>query len=302
MQYLQFDNLNKKVSKIALGTTYFGANIGEKLAFELLDTYFEAGGTTIDTARLYTDGVSESIVGKWLKLNKVENEAVVIAKGLHNDKNDQSRFTQENFLTDINKSQDSLGLNSFDFWLFHRDDLSLSVHQIIDFAASLVTKGVIKNLGCSNWETKRVESVKEKLKANEIQFSLAKTTPVALEDEALVCMTKESKLWYKKNNFPVFAFSSQAKGFFSKGLDKLSIKGKKRFLNDYNIKLFDRVNNLAKEKSLNATAIAIAYITSQSFPTVALIGPSSVEQLKETLAAANVVLDKNDLDYLDGVS
>ena len=301
MQYLQFDNLNKKVSKIALGTTYFGANIDEKLAFELLDTYFEAGGTTIDTARLYTDGLSESIVGKWLKLNKVEDEAVVIAKALHNDENNQSRFTQENFLSDIKKSQDSLGLNSFDFWLFHRDDLSLPVHQIIDFASSLVTDGTIKNLGCSNWTTQRIELVKEKLKANEIQFSLAKTTPVALEDETLVCMTKESKLWYAKNNFPVFAFSSQAKGFFSKGIENLSAKSKKRFLNDHNIKLFDRVNNLAKQKALSATAIAIAYVTSQSFPTVALIGPSSVEQLKETLSEANLILDKDDLDYLDGV-
>lgn len=301
MQYRQFDNLNKKLSKIALGTTYFGANISEKLAFDLLDTYFELGGTTIDTARLYTDGLSEEIVGKWLKLNKVENEAVVIVKGLHNDKNNQSRFTQENLSIDIKRSQDSLGLNSFDFWLFHRDDLSLDVKQIIKWASPFYARGVIKNLGCSNWSTQRIEPVKEKLKASEIQFSLAKTTPVALEDDSLVCMDVESKLWYEKNNFPVFAFSSQAKGFFSKDLNNLSPKSKKRFLNDYNIKLFDRVKILAKQKALNPTAIAIAYITSQSFPTVALIGPSSVEQLKETLAAANLVLDKDDLNYLDGV-
>ena len=53
------------VSKIALGTMYFGSETLEKHAFDILDAYVEAGGNLVDTADVYVGGVAEQIIGRW---------------------------------------------------------------------------------------------------------------------------------------------------------------------------------------------------------------------------------------------
>ena len=68
---MRFSNaFSKTSSKILLGTAYFGDTIPESEAFQIMDKYAECGGTHIDTARLYAGGMSEVIVGKWLKLRR----------------------------------------------------------------------------------------------------------------------------------------------------------------------------------------------------------------------------------------
>ena len=70
MQYLHTTTTQKPISKIALGTTYFGSGIDEQSAFSMLDLFASQGGTTIDTARVYgqlTSGgpsSSELVIGR----------------------------------------------------------------------------------------------------------------------------------------------------------------------------------------------------------------------------------------------
>src|SRR5438270_6640813 len=66
---MEFCNLGRtglKVSELCMGTMTFGWTATEEQAFEILDTYVESGGNFLDTANVYTHGVSEEIIGRWL--------------------------------------------------------------------------------------------------------------------------------------------------------------------------------------------------------------------------------------------
>lgn len=68
MLHRKLGNTGIAVTKIALGTMYFGSETPEKDAFEILDTYVEAGGNLIDTADVYVGGVAEEIIGRYVSI------------------------------------------------------------------------------------------------------------------------------------------------------------------------------------------------------------------------------------------
>ncbi len=66
MRYRLLGQSGCAVSELCLGTMTFGAETDEAGSHEQLDTFVEAGGTLIDTADVYSAGVSEEIIGRWL--------------------------------------------------------------------------------------------------------------------------------------------------------------------------------------------------------------------------------------------
>ncbi|HEX8497357.1 MAG TPA: aldo/keto reductase, partial [Actinomycetales bacterium] len=80
MEYRLLGRSGCVVSTLALGTMTFGAETDEDGAFAQLDRFAEAGGTLVDTADVYTAGVSEQIVGRWLAARPADVvDAVVLA-------------------------------------------------------------------------------------------------------------------------------------------------------------------------------------------------------------------------------
>ncbi|HEY9472863.1 MAG TPA: aldo/keto reductase, partial [Mycobacteriales bacterium] len=68
-----------EVSRIALGTMTFGAETDEDSARLILDEFMTAGGRLIDTADVYSDGISEEWIGRWLRADPSRRERVVLA-------------------------------------------------------------------------------------------------------------------------------------------------------------------------------------------------------------------------------
>ena len=67
MQYRFLGKTGLRVSEVCLGAMYFGKETSEKDSHRLMDYYVDAGGNSIDTADVYGMGVSEEVVGRWLK-------------------------------------------------------------------------------------------------------------------------------------------------------------------------------------------------------------------------------------------
>jgi len=310
MRYISIEGNSKKFSTIALGSTYFGTKIEEKTCFALLDEFANQGGTTIDTALVYGQedsnsiGKSEKVIGQWLRSNNMYKEMAIITKGCHpNIISGESRISYENMVGDLNRSFDTLNAPTIDLWFYHRDNTDKSIHVFIDILSQIESQFPITTFGASNWSTHRIEeshlySYQNQLpviKSSEIHYSLATTDGVKMEDESLVFMDDESLIWYEEHQFPVFAFSSQAKGFFSKatqmgGIDLLNNKITSRYVSKENLATLKKVEEMSKELGVSVTALVIAYITSAPFPAVAIIGPSNVDQLKDSLSASDVSL------------
>ncbi len=318
MQYLHTTTTQKPISKIALGTTYFGSGIDEQSAFSMLDLFASQGGTTIDTARVYgqlTSGgpsSSELVIGRWLQQNGMHKKMVVVTKGLFPSEQGYSRFSQANLSDDIKRSQDELQTDSFDVWFLHRDDLQMPVGKIMEMLHPFVESQTIRTLGASNWTTRRIQEANTYAREHrlapfsisELQWSLATTTAEKMGDPTLGCMDEESLRWYSKHQMPVFAFSSQAKGFFSKFIDdgeaNLNQKIRSRFLTAENRERAERVRALSQQLLVSPAAITLGFLMHQEVDTVAIVGCSTVEQLKDSLSAKDLVLDRDHLNLLLG--
>jgi aryl-alcohol dehydrogenase-like predicted oxidoreductase len=84
MRYGTLPDVNGQVSRLVMGSMVF-SNDNLERTFQLLDRFVEAGGTAIDTARVYSKGTSEEAFGAWLKARNARDQVVIIGKGAHHD-------------------------------------------------------------------------------------------------------------------------------------------------------------------------------------------------------------------------
>ncbi len=317
MKYITIEGIEKTFSTIALGTTYFGTDIEKSLAFRMLNAFAEAGGTTIDTARVYGQeaagerSLSEEVIGQWLDAHGIRKKMTVVTKGAHPHLEEmRSRISREDMLKDIEMTLKALSLDALDIWMLHRDDLTLETEQIGQMLEWVKERVPVHTFGLSNWSHHRYEkalaSWSTPPSASEIQYSLAPTTPERYNDETLVCMDQEEFSYYRKYQTPVFAFSSQAKGFFSKGIEggieKLTPKIRSRFLSETNLKTLEKMRVLCTSTGYSPAALSLAALLHSPFPVVTIIGCSSLSQLTDSLKGSDVPLtDEMQRELLGGV-
>ena len=302
------DIFYKKSSRILLGTAYFGDGISEKDSFDIMDAYVSMGGTHIDTARLYADGISEVIVGKWVRERKAFDIQISTKGGFPKAETpDVGRLSDMEIREDLDKSLKATGFECIDFYWLHQDDEKRGVGEIMETLNALVKEGKIKAFGVSNWTKERVGEALSYTEAHglkSISASQIRFNPAVMNEEGkishLVGMDKENFTFYKEKNMPVAAYSSQAKGFFSKmaevGEGALSDKAKKRYLNKENLETLDVLKELSEKYNLSiASAICAAFCSIESPIVFPVIGGSRVSQIIDSMKGADVNFEKEEI-------
>jgi aryl-alcohol dehydrogenase-like predicted oxidoreductase len=154
MEYRKLGSSGAIVTAYALGTMTFGAESDEATSFELMDDYAAAGGNFIDTADVYSAGLSEEIVGRWLKSRTAEAAQMVVAT--------KGRFPMGNGPNDIGLSRrhlgraldDSLrrlGVEQIDLYQMHAFDALTPLEETLRFLDDSVRNGKIAYYGFSNF-------------------------------------------------------------------------------------------------------------------------------------------------------
>ena len=300
------DSFGEKASKMFLGTAYFGDAITEEDAFSIMDKFREMGGTHIDTARLYTKGKSEEIVGKWLRERNASEMHVFTKGGYYEpDAGEASRVTEKDIVSDLEESLKALNTDCIEFYWLHRDDRVIEPSVVAELMNRFVKEGKIKKFGASNWQYDRIKAVNDyAAKHNLMGFSASQIrfNPAYCLGErgGLVGMDKDEFSFYKSAGLPVVAYSSQAKGFFSKvaeqGVEALSEKAKKRYLCTENLEKTEFMKELAVKYNCSVGAIVCSAMCSINIPdTFPVIGGSRVSQIEDSMSGADIVLSDEEL-------
>ena len=289
MNYLNFEGM--KLSQIVLGTDGYSERIEKTTAFKIMECYTENGGNVIDTARMYCDGMSEKCLGEFIK--GIRNSLYISTKCSHPPLSDmsQNRLSETEIESDIDASLKTIGIDYIDIIWLHRDDESVPIEPIIDSMNKMVKKGKIRYFGASNWTYDRISEANAYAKStNQQGFSASQplynmAVRSKVWDDTLVCIEGEEKKKYDSSHFPVFAFSSQAKGFFEKyATNSLSPKAIDRYLNENTLQIYKKICERAKKENSTISATALKMLIEQSkFDVFPIIGPSNVNQLKSTL-------------------
>ena len=155
MRYRSLGNSGTAVSELCLGTMTFGNETDEAGAHEQLDRYVEAGGNLVDTADVYTHGVSEEIIGRWLadRPSDITDRVVLATKGRfpfeagpNNGGSSARHLTRA-----IDASLERLGLDSVDLYQVHAWDPRTPLEETLRTLDGFVRSGRTRYYGFSNY-------------------------------------------------------------------------------------------------------------------------------------------------------
>jgi predicted dehydrogenase/aryl-alcohol dehydrogenase-like predicted oxidoreductase len=273
-------------------------------AAAMWDDWFDRGGNAFDTAYQYLDGVPEKLLGQWMASRKVRSEAVVVCKGAHTP-----CCTPEWLTSQLLESLDRLQTDHADIYILHRDNPDVPVGEFVDAIDLHFRAGRIRVAGVSNWTVRRFEEANDYARREgrhgfallNNQFSLARMVAppwpgcVSAGDPA-------THAWLCAGKIPLFAWSSQARGFFTEraGPEKRTDAELVRcWYSEDNFERRARTLHLAKELGVLPINVALAYVLSQPFPTWALVGPRAISETVSTLGGANLRLTQEQLEWLN---
>jgi len=292
MESLRLEPLELPLSRLALGTLGFSLRTRDR-DYALFDAWLEAGGTVIDTAHVYEDGDAERVLGRWLADRPGARERIVlVTKGAHPD-GDRRRVTPDDIAADLRDSMERLG-GPVDLYLLHRDDPDVEVGEIVDALDAHRRAGEIRAFGVSNWTLPRIEEANA-YAAKRGVAGIACNSPhlsLAVQNEppwagCLSATGAESRAWHERTGMPLLAWSAQAGGWFAGAASPV-------YDNAAN-----RERRARAEQLGDANAVALAWVLAQPFPTIAIIGPHSLEHLHASLEAVAVALSADEIRWLN---
>ena len=173
MKKIQIGKSSIKSSILGLGAINFGTKVKEENAFKIIDTYVLNGGNLIDTSNNYAiwnggDGSeSEKTIGQWIKKNSKKNDLFISTKlgalpknNKNRDFSDMQGLSRSVIIDSVNKSLENLHIDCIDLLYLHVDDFNTPQEETLGTLNELINKGLIKEIGCSNFRTWRIESAR----------------------------------------------------------------------------------------------------------------------------------------------
>jgi aryl-alcohol dehydrogenase-like predicted oxidoreductase len=318
MEYRKLGPSGTIVTAYALGTMTFGAEANEAQSFQLMDDYVAAGGNFIDTADVYSAGVSEQIIGRWLKAHKSEAEKLVIAtKGrfpMGSGPNDHG-LSRRHLGRALDDSLFRLGIEQVDLYQMHGFDALTPLEETMRFLDDSVRNGKIAYYGFSNflgWQlTKAVWIAKMNgyaapvtlqpqynLLARDIEHEIV---PACVDaGMGLLPWSPLAGGWlsgkYQRDVSPTGATRLGENP--NRGMEAFG----PRNAQERTWKMIEAVSQIAKERGVSRAQVALAWLAAQPAVTSVLLGARKRDQLADNLAAAQLTLRGEELLTLNEVS
>ena len=299
MRYGALPGLDKPVSRLVMGVDNQRDLVHASVMF---DDFVERGGTTFDTAYIYRGGESERLLGRWIANRGVRDDVVVIGKGAHTPHCDPESIPRQ-----LAESLDRLGTDHVDLYLMHRDNEEVPVGEFVDVLDELWRAGRMTAFGGSNWSLARFAEAnayaaahgKQGFGALSNHFGLARAYDVPWNGCRHVT-DPESVAWLTEHQVPLFPWSSQARGFFARAdpADRSDAELVRCYYAEENFARLARARRLGAELGVPATAIALAYVLHQPFPTFALYGPRTLAESRTSLECLSVRLEPDQVRWL----
>lgn len=289
--------VNKPISRIVMGTDFLMGQ-DPRTSFRALDAFWQAGGNTFDTAHVYGD--NSSIFGAWIRSRGLQTEAIFFDKGCHPYAT--KRVTRDFMLSDIQDNHRRIGVEYTDFFVLHRDDPDVPVGDIVTWLNEFKREGLIGAFGGSNWHHSRVAAANAYAAENGLQgFSLnnPNLSLAHAQDEmwaGAYTIDAEGRAWHEANQFPLFSWSSMARGYFAHVNDN---DVNRVWDNEANRARRARAEELAAETGLTAPQIAMAWTLNQPYPVFALGGLRNADQVAQAVDALQVDLTPDQVRWLE---
>ena len=322
MRYNQLGNTGLFVSELCLGTMTFGeagggstwgaiADVDQDAADKIVEKSLAAGVNFIDTADVYSFGVSESILGQALQNLEVPRKDVVIATkvfGVMGEKPNDRGASRGHIMDSVEASLERLQVDHIDLYQIHATDSVTPIDETLRALDDLVSGGLVRYVGVSNWQAWRIEKA---LGISERRGFARFETVQAYYSIAGRDIEREIVPMMAEEKMGLMVWSPLAGGLLS-GKYGPGAPGNgegRRASFDFPPVDKDRawacvaaMRDVAAKHDASVAEVALAWILAKPFVTSVIIGAKRVEQLDQNLSAVDLKLDAEDMGMLDEIS
>ncbi len=320
MRYNPLGRTGLFVSELCLGTMTFGGGEGfweaigqvqQEEADALVRTALDAGINFIDTADVYSAGLSEEITGRALKNLGVARDEIVVATKAFGPTGEgpNSRGSSRYHLIDAaQKSLDRLGLDHIDLYQIHGWDPATPIDEILRALDDLVASGDVRYIGVSNWAAWQVMKA---LGISEARGFARFESVQAYYTIAGRDLERELAPMMLSEQVGLMVWSPLAGGLLSGKYDRegQSEEGGRRATFDFPpvdkeraFAAIDAMRPIAEARGVSVAQVAIAWLLHQRHVTTVIVGAKRVEQLADNIGAAALELTAEELAALDAAS
>src|SRR3954466_9856348 len=159
----QLPGTDLTVSDLCLGGNVFGWTADEPTSFALLDRFYDAVPSTqspfVDTAEMYGNGVSETILGNWMAERGVRDRMVVATKASPGEK--EHPLSAPEIRAAAERSLRNLQVDTIDLYYAHYDDETTPLEETLTAFDELVQSGKVRHVAASNYSAKRLTEALE---------------------------------------------------------------------------------------------------------------------------------------------
>jgi aryl-alcohol dehydrogenase-like predicted oxidoreductase len=318
MEYKTLGRTGLKVSELCLGTMQFGWTADEETSFKVLDAAFEAGINFFDTADVYSrwvegnpGGIAEQIIGKWLNKSHIDREQIVLAtkvRGRMGTGQNSEGLSRVHIMHAIEASLFRLGVNYIDLYQTHSYDENTPIEETMDALDTLVHQGKVRYVGCSNYPAWRLTEALLKARSLNLSSFVSLQPHYNLAHRAE--FERELADVCRAYGLGVIPYSPLAAGFLTEKYlqgnpepESARLNGvKRRYYNEKGWSIHQTVEKIAQANGKSISQVALAWLMNQPIITSPIIGPKSLEQLKDNLGAVEFKLSMDEMNELDRVS
>lgn len=314
MEYLRLGKSGLKVSRICLGTMTYGSTkwrdwvLDEDESRPFIQRAIELGINFFDTADAYSLGVSEEILGRALK-DFARREDVVIASKVFfpmGDKPNQGGLSRVHIMNAVDNSLHRLGTDYIDLYQIHRWDPETPIEETLEALHDVVKAGKVRYIGASSmyaWQF---------AKSLYLADIHGWTRFVAMQNHYNLVYREEEREMIplcRAEGVGVIPWSPLARGFLSGNRSRQEWGQTPRaksdgfahemYYQETDFDVVERVIEIANQRGVAASQIALAWLLHQPGVTAPIIGASQMEHLEQDVAALDICLRRDELEYLE---
>ncbi|KAL0948016.1 hypothetical protein HGRIS_010639 [Hohenbuehelia grisea] len=329
MPYVRLGNSGLKVSRIILGAMQYGSKgwqewvLEEEEALKHIKFAYDHGIQTFDTANVYSNGLSEVILGNAIKHHNLPRDEIVVMTKVcgvvgrgdammvgHADPDSQGYVNQyglsrKHIFESVKHSLERLQLEYIDLFQCHRFDPDTPIAETMQALHDIVKAGYVRYIGMSSCYAWQFHAMQNYAINNNL------TPFISMQDHhSLLYREEEREMFPTLKMFGVGAipWSPLSRGLLARPWNESSTRGDtewaiKRFSNAItssgNDEIVNRVEELAKRKGVTMAQVALAWSLAHDVVSAPIVGTTSLKNLEELIDAVHLELTPEDIKYLE---
>ncbi|TGE09815.1 aldo/keto reductase [Hymenobacter fodinae] len=320
MEYIQLGNSGLQVSRITFGSWAAGGwmwgGTEQNDAVGAIHASYDLGVTSIDTAPIYGQGLSEEIVGEAIKSLPRDKVQILTKFGMRWDlaKGDFAMKTKDNnghdldvykyaapesIMKEVEDSLRRLGTDYIDLYQIHWPDKTTPIEETMEAVARLVEQGKVRAVGVSNYSVEQMQTAEKvvNLASNQVPYSMVRRD-----------IEKDVVPYCIENNKAILAYSPMQLGLLTgkikpgQHFEASDLRATHPLFKPESVTrvnaFLDKIRPMAESKNATLGQLVLRWTLAQPGISVALVGARNAEQAVQNAHAIDVQLSPQEVDFI----